>query len=204
MPYASMSRLLVKPEVPLDVDLDPQALAVEPVLPALVLAEHGVEALEEVLVGPAPGVVDAHRVVGRDRPVEEAPGRPARVLGAQPREGRALPPLLEDLVLHRDEIGASWERVGTFGLVWVVPGGQAPPGARGPRAAAGRGPAILPAMPPAHETLPRGRSPFAAAFLSLLFPGLGHAYLGAYRRGLGFAAPPLLLGALVAGFRGAA
>lgn len=55
-------------------------------------------------------------------------------------------------------------------------------------------------MPPVHETLPRGRSPFAAAFLSLLFPGLGHAYLGAYRRGLGFAAPPLLLGALVAGF----
>jgi LCP family protein required for cell wall assembly len=55
-------------------------------------------------------------------------------------------------------------------------------------------------MPPVHETLPRGRSPFAAAFLSLLFPGLGHAYLGAYRRGLGFAAPPLLAGALVAGF----
>ncbi|HEX2625999.1 MAG TPA: LCP family protein [Candidatus Limnocylindrales bacterium] len=55
-------------------------------------------------------------------------------------------------------------------------------------------------MPPAHESLPRGRSPFAAAFLSLLFPGLGHAYLGAYRRGLGFAAPPLLAGALVAGF----
>ncbi|MEO5703932.1 MAG: LCP family protein [Candidatus Limnocylindrales bacterium] len=55
-------------------------------------------------------------------------------------------------------------------------------------------------MPPAHETLPRGRSPFVAAFLSLLFPGLGHVYLGAYRRGLGFAAPPLLLGALVAGF----
>jgi LCP family protein required for cell wall assembly len=51
-----------------------------------------------------------------------------------------------------------------------------------------------------HETLPRGRSPFTAAFLSLLFPGLGHAYLGAYRRGLGFAAPLLLLGALAAGF----
>jgi LCP family protein required for cell wall assembly len=55
-------------------------------------------------------------------------------------------------------------------------------------------------MQPAHVTLPRGRSPFAAAFLSLVFPGLGHAYLGAYRRGLGFAAPPLLLGALIAGF----
>ena len=55
-------------------------------------------------------------------------------------------------------------------------------------------------MQPAHETRARGRSPFAAAFLSLLFPGLGHAYLGAYRRGLGFAAPPLLIGALLAGF----
>ena len=55
-------------------------------------------------------------------------------------------------------------------------------------------------MLPGHETPPRaGRSGFVAAFLSLLFPGLGHAYLGAYRRGLGFAAPPILLGALVAG-----
>jgi LCP family protein required for cell wall assembly len=51
-----------------------------------------------------------------------------------------------------------------------------------------------------HETAPRRRSGFVAAFLSLLFPGLGHAYLGAYRRGLGWAAPPFLLGALAAGF----
>jgi LCP family protein required for cell wall assembly len=55
-------------------------------------------------------------------------------------------------------------------------------------------------MQPSHEWAPRGHSGFAAAFLSLLFPGLGHVYLGAYRRGLGFAAPPFLLGALVAGF----
>jgi LCP family protein required for cell wall assembly len=55
-------------------------------------------------------------------------------------------------------------------------------------------------MQPAHDTLARGRSPFAAAFLSLLFPGLGHAFLGAYRRGLGFAAPVVLLAALAAGF----
>ena len=55
-------------------------------------------------------------------------------------------------------------------------------------------------MLPGHEMPPRaGRSGFVAAFLSLLFPGLGHAYLGAYRRGLGFAAPPILLGALIAG-----
>ncbi len=51
-----------------------------------------------------------------------------------------------------------------------------------------------------HDSLPRGRSPFAAAFLSLLFPGLGHVYLGAYRRGIGFAAPIVLLAALAAGF----
>ncbi|MBI2776735.1 MAG: LCP family protein [Chloroflexi bacterium] len=54
-------------------------------------------------------------------------------------------------------------------------------------------------MQPAHELRPRRRSPFVAAFLSLLFPGLGHAYLGAHRRALGFAAPPILVGALVAG-----
>jgi LCP family protein required for cell wall assembly len=54
-------------------------------------------------------------------------------------------------------------------------------------------------MQSAHEAAPRRRSAFVAAFLSLLFPGLGHAYLGAHRRALGFAAPPVLLGALVAG-----
>jgi LCP family protein required for cell wall assembly len=46
---------------------------------------------------------------------------------------------------------------------------------------------------------PRGRSPFAAAFLSLLFPGLGHWYAGAHQRALAFAAAPLLLAALLAG-----
>ena len=80
-------------EVALDVDLDPQALAVEPVLVALVVAEHRLEALVEVLVGPAPGVMDAHRVVGRDRAVEEAPALAARVLGTQPGERPPLAPI---------------------------------------------------------------------------------------------------------------
>ncbi len=43
------------------------------------------------------------------------------------------------------------------------------------------------------QRAPRTRSAFAAAFLSLLFPGLGHAYAGAYMRALGFAAAPLLV-----------
>ena len=38
-----------------------------------------------------------------------------------------------------------------------------------------------------------------AAVLSLFFPGLGHAYAGAWTRALGFAAPPILLAALSAG-----
>ncbi len=54
-------------------------------------------------------------------------------------------------------------------------------------------------MHPAQEGRPRARSPFAAAFLSLLFPGLGHAYAGAYHRALAFAALPLLLLALLGG-----
>ena len=55
-------------------------------------------------------------------------------------------------------------------------------------------------MQAGHEIPARGRSPFVAAFLSVLFPGLGHLYLGAYRRALGIAAPPLLITALLAGF----
>ena len=58
---------------------------------------------------------------------------------------------------------------------------------------------MLPAMPGPHEITPRARSGFVAAFLSLLFPGLGHVYLGAYRRGFGWAILPFLLIALVAG-----
>ena len=43
------------------------------------------------------------------------------------------------------------------------------------------------------------RSGFAAAFFSLLFPGLGHAYLGLWSRALAWAALPILGVALVAG-----
>lgn len=49
------------------------------------------------------------------------------------------------------------------------------------------------------EARPRARSPFTAAFLSLLFPGLGHLYAGAPMRALGFAAAPILGLALAAG-----
>jgi LCP family protein required for cell wall assembly len=49
------------------------------------------------------------------------------------------------------------------------------------------------------EPRPRARSAFSAAFLSLIFPGLGHAYARAWYRAVGFAAAPFLLLALLAG-----
>lgn len=54
-------------------------------------------------------------------------------------------------------------------------------------------------MPEPQDARPRGRSPFAAAFLSLIVPGLGHLYAGAPGRALGFAAAPVLIVALIAG-----
>ena len=98
-------------EVALDVDLDPQALAVEAVLVALVLAQHRVEPLVQVLVGAAPRVVDAHRVVGGDRPVEEAPSGTALVLRAEPRERAPVRPHPEQVVLLGDEVGSAGDGV---------------------------------------------------------------------------------------------
>ena len=74
---------VVEAELLLDLDLDPQPLAVESVLVALPLAEHGVVALVEILVGATPRVVHAHRVIGRDRAVEEAPAPLGRGVARQ-------------------------------------------------------------------------------------------------------------------------
>lgn len=49
------------------------------------------------------------------------------------------------------------------------------------------------------QRAPRARSAFAAAFLSLVFPGLGHAYAGAWSRAVAFAALPILALALLSG-----
>ena len=54
-------------------------------------------------------------------------------------------------------------------------------------------------MHESQEPRTRARSPFTAAFLSLLFPGLGQWYAGATMRALAFAAGPILAIALLAG-----
>ena len=79
--------LRVQPKLPLDADLDPQALAVEAVLVALVEAAECLVALEDVLERAAPRGVYAEGLVGGHRAVEEAPPRPAAV---------QLPDLVED------------------------------------------------------------------------------------------------------------
>jgi len=90
--------LRVEPERLLHLDLDPQPLAVEAVLVALILAERRVIALEQILQRAAPGVVDAHRIVGRDRAIEERIGGSALVLPAQLRERSVAIPALEHAV----------------------------------------------------------------------------------------------------------
>jgi polyisoprenyl-teichoic acid--peptidoglycan teichoic acid transferase len=54
-------------------------------------------------------------------------------------------------------------------------------------------------MHSAQDVRPRRRSSFVAAALSLIFPGLGHAYAGAWSRAVAFAALPLLLLAFAVG-----
>src|SRR5262249_30205105 len=81
-----------------------EALAIEAVLVALLVAGHGEVALVGILVGTAPGVVDAHRVVGGDGAVEERPARLAGVLGAELVEGVDVLPEFEDRPLLGGEI----------------------------------------------------------------------------------------------------
>ncbi len=98
--------LRVEPELPLDAHLDPEALAVESVLVALVEPAHALVALEDVLQGASPGRMDGeHHPVRRDRPVDEAEARPAGVLGAQPLERGLALPAVEDLELESVMVG---------------------------------------------------------------------------------------------------
>ena len=87
--------LAPEPERPLDLDLDPETLAVEAVLVAAALALHRVEADDGVFQRAAPRVVHAHRVVRRDRPVEEPELGGAVPQLAEAREGGRVVPELQ-------------------------------------------------------------------------------------------------------------
>src|SRR5262249_2948282 len=104
--------LRVQPEVAFHPDLDPEPLAVEPVLVALVEAAQRLVALEHVLHRPAPRGVDAEvLLVRRHRAVEERPGRPAAVLLAQLLERPLALPEPEHVELERVRLGRRRERI---------------------------------------------------------------------------------------------
>ena len=92
--------LRVEPELALDPDLDPETLAVEAVLVALVEALQRLVALEDVLERSPPRRMDGERLVRRDGAVDEAEARAGGVLGTQAVEGRLALPRLEDLELE--------------------------------------------------------------------------------------------------------
>jgi hypothetical protein len=96
--------LAVHAECLLDLDLHPQALTVEAVLEPLVVAAHGPVALEDVLVRAAARVMDAHRVVGGDGPVEEGVAGAAPVLLDEAPEDLVTIPELERVARDGDEI----------------------------------------------------------------------------------------------------
>src|SRR6266498_5016310 len=102
--------LRVEAELRLHPDLDPEPLAVEPVLIALVATAQRSVALEDVLQRAAPGVMHAHRVVRGDRPVDEAETRAAGVLLAKTVERPLALPALEHLAFEGGMIGHIWER----------------------------------------------------------------------------------------------
>src|SRR5262245_3023011 len=94
----------------LDFDLDPEPLAIETVLEPLLVAAQGLVALDHVLVGAAPRVMDTHGIVRGDRPVEERGQGTATVLCHEVREDVLAHPELGHGPRNRDEVQWPWRR----------------------------------------------------------------------------------------------
>src|SRR5260370_40842191 len=77
-------------------DLDPEPLAIEAVLIAQLMSSHREVALVSILVGPAPCVMHAHRIIGGDRPIEKRPLGLPLVLRAKLLKRLDIVPELQD------------------------------------------------------------------------------------------------------------
>ena len=84
--------------------LDPQSLAVETVLESLIMAGHRKKPLVRVFVRAAPGMVNAHRVVGGDGTVEKAPTFATCVFSSQLLKRLLLKPEFQDGMFAGDKI----------------------------------------------------------------------------------------------------
>jgi hypothetical protein len=93
----------VQAEFALNPDLDPQSLAVEAVLVALVEPAHRLIALEDILERAPPRGMHAQHLVRRDRPIDKAEPRPAHV----PR-----PELAEDVLDSPELENRTFQHVG--------------------------------------------------------------------------------------------
>jgi len=88
--------LVFQAEFFFDFHFDPQTLAVKAVLVALLVALHGFVALVKIFVGAPPGVMDSHRVIGRDGAIQKRVLLIAVIIAMQVSHQNALfiPPLL--------------------------------------------------------------------------------------------------------------
>ena len=93
-----------------DFDFNPQPLAVEALLEPQLVALHRLEAIEQVFVCPAPRMMDTHRAIRRDRPVNETPFRLAPVFLDQKVKSVVFLPEGEDASFKRGKVN-----VGTDG-----------------------------------------------------------------------------------------
>ena len=88
----------------LDFHFNPQALAVKAILVAQFAAAHGPKAVVEIFIGASPAVMDAHGVVGGNRPVDERPFGLALAQGARFLEGIGCFPEVQHLVFLFNKI----------------------------------------------------------------------------------------------------
>jgi hypothetical protein len=97
--------LRVQAQLTLDADLDPEPLAVEAVLIALMVAAERLVALEDVLQRAPPRRVDGKLLVRGHRPVDEAELGAAAIQRAQLLKCALARPEREDLELERGVVG---------------------------------------------------------------------------------------------------
>ena len=69
------------------------------------------EALEEILIGAAPGVMNTHRIVRGDWTIKEGPGLATGRLRAETLKGSLGTPTRQHLVLQADQVRLRIDRV---------------------------------------------------------------------------------------------